>query len=166
MDATDRIPLTMHLDGRPLTRSVGPAQSLLHLLRDELGLPSVRTACGIGVCGACTVRLDGRVVSSCILPAFAADGGDVQTPEGTACDELTEVQQAFVDADAFQCSYCIPAMALTVEACLDERPEATIEDVRAYLGGNLCRCGSYPQVLDAVVHLLSTRTATETGARP
>lgn len=156
--------IQLRLDGVERAEQVRADESLLHLLRDRLGRPSVRQACGIGVCGACTVRVDGRVASSCILPAIAADGRDVQTPEGLAADGLSEVQQAFADARAFQCSYCIPAMALTVQACLDEDPQASVEDVRTYLGGNLCRCGSYPQILEAVTRLVQGRSAE--GARP
>lgn len=142
------------LNGTQVERQVRPDATLLDLLAGDLGLNSVRGTCGIGVCGTCTVMVDGLAVSSCIMPAAAVDGRTVLTSEGAAHDgELARVQQAFVASGAFQCSYCIPAMAVSVRSFLSSYPDAGPEDFRELLGGNLCRCGTYPQVLDAVARL-------------
>lgn len=137
-------------------------EALVTTLR-RLGFRSVRGACGIGMCGTCTVSVDGLVASSCLLLTRQVEGRPLRTSEGLGGDggELSEVQQAFVDRRAYQCSYCIPGMVLTVDACLKEQPDATLEDVREYLSGNLCRCGTYVNILEAVHDLLRRR-----GGRP
>jgi aerobic-type carbon monoxide dehydrogenase small subunit (CoxS/CutS family) len=126
--------------------------TLVEALRRELNLMSVREACGIGVCGSCTVLLDGRPVSACLLLAVMADGRAIETVEGLADgDDLHPIQQAFVDHTAFQCSYCTPGFVLTTKALLEEQPRPSAEDVRHYLAGNLCRCGSYRNIEEAVL---------------
>lgn len=127
---------------------------LLDVLRDRMGLTSVRYCCGIGVCGTCTVLLDGAPVSSCLLLVSMVAGRRVDTAEHVL-GELDEdgVRDAFVGARAFQCSYCIPAMALTVAGLIADQPDLAADELREQLGGNICRCGSYPQVLDAVRRL-------------
>jgi len=132
--------------------------TLLELLRDQLGLHSVREGCAIGMCGACTVLIEGRPFSSCLMLAAMADGKDVVTVEGLAARSadgdtaviLDPLQQAFVDHTGFQCSYCTPGIILTAKALLTEQPEATDEEIRDYLSGNLCRCGSYVKILDSI----------------
>lgn len=154
--------ITLHLNGEPRTLTVANHEPLLRVLRRDLGLTSVRGTCGIGVCGTCTVLLDGRAVSACILLAPQADRAQVTTAEGlrTPGGDLGAVQDAFVRHGAYQCSFCIPAMTLSVHAALRERPGARVEDVREALGGNLCRCGTYPQILEAVAELVTTGAAT------
>lgn len=158
------------LNRRQRRLRVADDETLLTTLRDALGLTSVRGTCGIGICGTCTVLVDGRVVSSCLLLTRQTDGHAVTTAEGLVDgDDLDEVQQAFVDCGAYQCSFCIPAMTLAVRACLDEQPDATVDDVREYLAGNLCRCGTYPQILDAAARLVGGAPAVDdatTGATP
>jgi aerobic-type carbon monoxide dehydrogenase small subunit (CoxS/CutS family) len=121
------------------------------MLRDvlnRLGLVSVRETCGIGVCGACSVLFDGETVSACLLLAPLADGREVTTVEGLGGDH--PVQAAFAEAHAFQCGYCTPAMVLTAARLLEENPRPTEEEIRLGLAGNLCRCGSYVKIVEAV----------------
>ena len=124
-------------------------ESILDVVRRELGLLSVRETCGIGVCGACTVLLDGEPVSGCLLLAPLADGREITTVEGLGGDE--PLQRAFSDAHAFQCGYCTPGMILTAKRLLEETPRPTEDEVRAAMAGNLCRCGSYVKIVEAVL---------------
>jgi aerobic-type carbon monoxide dehydrogenase small subunit (CoxS/CutS family) len=123
-------------------------EMLLDVLRRELELASVRYTCGVGVCGACTALVDGEPISTCILLAPLAEGKEVTTVEGLGGDH--PVQRAFVDAVAFQCGYCTPGMILTAKRLLEEIPNPTEEKIRNYMGGNLCRCGCYAKIEDAV----------------
>ena len=147
--------ITVEINGTVHKLDVPPAETLVETLRDRLGLHSVRTTCGIGVCGTCTVLLDGKPVSSCLMLTAMAAGRSLVTAEGLAATEDgVSVQEAFVEHQAFQCSFCIPAMTLSVRALLDEQPDADEEAVREHLSGNLCRCGTYPQILQAAGVLL------------
>lgn len=131
--------------------AVSPEETLLEVLRREFQALSVREACGIGICGACTVLVDGHTVSSCLVLAGFADGMAVGTVEGLGgLDDLHPVQQAFVDETAFQCSYCTPGFVLATKALLDEQPRPDPDTIRHELAGNLCRCGSYQNILAAV----------------
>jgi aerobic-type carbon monoxide dehydrogenase small subunit (CoxS/CutS family) len=127
-------------------------ETLLEALRRELLLTSVREACGIGMCGSCTVLVDGRPISSCLLLAGLADGMSIETVESLSDDgTLHPIQQAFVDHTAFQCSFCTPGFLLATKALLEERPHPTGDEIRHYLAGNLCRCGSYTHIEAAVL---------------
>lgn len=144
-------------NGDPIEVQVEDDELLLDTIRDRLETTSVRYSCGIGVCGTCTVLLDHEAVSSCLqLTCMVADK-DVRTSEGVL-DPLDgnthRVLDEFVTARAFQCSYCIPAMALTVASLLDSTADLTRERLREELGGNICRCGSYPQILEAIWALI------------
>lgn len=139
-----RIPL--RLNGADAVLEARADESLLTALRRK-GLRSVRSSCEIGVCGACTVLLDGQTMSSCLLLAPAARGHEVLTMEGVAPDDL--VAQSFMEHTAYQCGYCSPGFILTVKALLSENPNPTDAELRDALGGNLCRCGSYLKILDA-----------------
>jgi aerobic-type carbon monoxide dehydrogenase small subunit (CoxS/CutS family) len=131
--------------------AVAPNQTLLEVLRDELGLRGAVEGCGVGVCGSCTVLVDGRPVSSCLMLATNAEGRTVTTIEGLAEDgELSRVQQAFLDQQAFQCGFCTPGMIMAVEGLLRENPAPDEPEIRDYLSGNLCRCGTYSAVIAAV----------------
>jgi len=152
IDADGRISIALRVNGLEQQLSVRPHHTLLEVLRNELGLTGPREGCGVGMCGACTVLVDGRPVSGCLLPAALAEGHDLLTIEGMEGPngELHPIQQAFVDHTGFQCSYCTPGFILTSKALLDENPDATREEARHYLAGNLCRCGSYVKILDSV----------------
>jgi aerobic carbon-monoxide dehydrogenase small subunit len=126
--------------------------TLLQVLRDRLGLKGTKEGCGVGVCGTCTVLVDGRPVSSCLTLAVNVAGREVRTIEGLSADgRLHPVQQAFQESTAFQCAFCTAGMIMATTALLESRPDADTDEVKDYLAGNLCRCGTYEEVLQAVV---------------
>jgi carbon-monoxide dehydrogenase small subunit/isoquinoline 1-oxidoreductase alpha subunit/xanthine dehydrogenase YagT iron-sulfur-binding subunit len=128
-----------------------PHHTLLEVLRRELKLFSVREGCGLGLCGACTVLLDGKPISACLTLAALAAEREIVTVEGLAeAGRLDPIQQAFVDHTAFQCSYCTPGFILTTHALLAENPAPSADEIKEYLSGNLCRCGSYLKIVAAV----------------
>jgi carbon-monoxide dehydrogenase small subunit len=134
--------------------TVRPNQTLLECLRDDLSLKGSVEGCGVGVCGSCTILLDGRPVSSCLMLATNAENRKILTIEGLARDgELDPVQRAFLKHQAFQCGYCTPGMIMAVKGLLAHHPHPTEEQTRDYLSGNLCRCGTYTEVLAAVKEL-------------
>jgi aerobic-type carbon monoxide dehydrogenase small subunit (CoxS/CutS family) len=135
------------LNGRPAALDCAPDEMLADVLQRE-GLRSVRVTCGIGVCGACTVLVDGEPMSGCLVLAPHVDGREVTTAEGLGGTD--PVQRAFVDAHAFQCGWCTPGFVLTAKALLTEDPDPSDERIVEALGGNLCRCGSYVKIIDAV----------------
>lgn len=129
-----------------------PRLTLATLLRDRLGLLGTKWGCGTGDCGACTVILDGRPVTSCMVLALSADGREVTTIEGLARDgKLHPVQEAFVEHGAVQCGYCTPAAILVAKALLDENPSPSEAEVRQAMAGVLCRCTGYSKIIDAVL---------------
>ena len=139
--------VALQLNGRPVELECAPDEMLLAVLRRE-GLGSVRETCAIGVCGACTVLLDGEPVSGCLTLAPLAGGREVTTAEGLAGSD--PVQRAFVEAHAYQCGWCTPGFVLTAKALLAENPDPDEADIREAFAGNLCRCGSYVKIIDAV----------------
>jgi carbon-monoxide dehydrogenase small subunit len=146
-----KIELRTVVNGREIETSVKPNQTLLEWLRDDLRLRGSREGCGVGVCGSCTVLVDGRPVSSCLMLATNAEGKEIQTIEGLAKgDELDPVQQAFLDQQAFQCGYCTSGMIMATKALLSSNPKPSEEEVRDYLSGNICRCGTYQEVMAAI----------------
>ena len=136
------------LNGRPAELEAGSDEMLLDVLRREADLKSVRATCGIGVCGACTVLLDGDPVSACLLLAGQADEREVTTVEGLPAGD--PVPAAFAEERAFQCGWCTPGMVLTASSLLRERPDPSEAQIAEALGGNLCRCGCYPKITGAV----------------
>ena len=139
------------VNGRALQPAVKPNQTLLEFLRDELHLKGSMEGCGVGVCGSCTVLVDGRPVSSCLVLATNIEGKQVATIESLAVgDELDPVQQAFLEHQAFQCGYCTPGMIMATKGLLSSNPQPTEDEIRDYLSGNICRCGTYAEVLAAV----------------
>ena len=134
--------------------AVRPNQTLLEFLREKLSLQGSVEGCGVGVCGSCTVLVDGRPVSSCLMLASNAEGKKVTTIEGLShSGELDPVQRAFLKHQAFQCGYCTPGMIMAVKGLLADNPHPSEEQARDYLSGNLCRCGTYSEVLAAVKEL-------------
>jgi len=143
--------VTLNVNGWEQEVAVQPHHTLLDVLRREFKLFSVREGCGIGMCGACTVLIDGKPVSSCLLLAPLAAGKEIITVEALGQEKLHPIQQAFVDHTAFQCSYCTPGFILTTKALLEENPDPSPDEIKDYLAGNLCRCGSYVKILEAVL---------------
>jgi aerobic-type carbon monoxide dehydrogenase small subunit (CoxS/CutS family) len=143
--------IRLTVNGAPHEVEVPAYRTLLDCLRNDLGLTGSKEGCGVGVCGACTVLLDGRMISSCIALAVFADGHDVTTVEGLAEDErLHPVQQAFVDAGGFQCGICTPGQVVSAKALLDETPHPSDEEIREWMTGNLCRCTGYYKILESI----------------
>ena len=142
------------INGSQQEVTVRPNQTLLEFLRGNLSLQGSVEGCGVGVCGSCTVMIDGRPVSSCLMLASNAEGRKITTIEGLShTGELDPVQRAFLKHQAFQCGYCTPGMIMAVKGLLANNPHPSEEQARDYLSGNLCRCGPYSEVLAAVKEL-------------
>ncbi len=128
-----------------------PRATLLDVLRERLGLTGTKKGCDRGQCGACTVLVNGRAVSSCTFLAFEARNDEVTTIEGLAQDgELHPLQQSFIDNAAFQCGFCTPGMILAAKSLLDQNPHPNEEEIRAYMKGNICRCTGYKKIVEAI----------------
>ncbi len=137
-----------------------PRQTLLEVLRDNLDMTGTKEGCSNGNCGACTVLLDGRPVTSCLVLAMEAEGTEIRTIEGVACgSHLDAVQQAFLEGAALQCGICTPGFIMQTEALLADNPQPTEEEVRFYLAGNLCRCTGYDKIVRAVLDAADKRCA-------
>ena len=136
------------LNGEGVEAQVAPHETLVEVLREEFGLFGARESCGQGLCGCCTVLVDGTAVSGCLYLAALAEGAHVQTVEGAA--ELDAVQEAFIERAAFQCGFCTPGFVLMTRQLLDEHPDPSEDEIRHYLSGNLCRCAAYPEIIEAV----------------
>ena len=138
------------LNGSPATAQVRTDQTLLELIRLQFGLHGARESCGQGVCGACTVEVDGLAVSSCLYWAVQLDGAEVSTIESLARDGHPDaVQQAFIDNGAFQCGFCTPGMIMMCRSLLQHNHDPSDEEIRRWLSGSICRCGAYPEILAA-----------------
>jgi len=139
------------VNGTPREVDAGVSPTLLAALRDQLGLTGSKLGCDHGECGACTVRLDNRLVYACLTLTAACDGAQVQTVEGLAeGNTLHPLQQAFITHDAAQCGYCTPGQLLAAAALLEQSPHPTDDEIRTAMGGNLCRCGTYPKIVNAI----------------
>ncbi|HTY23742.1 MAG TPA: (2Fe-2S)-binding protein [Desulfomonilaceae bacterium] len=150
--------LSFTINGDPVDVAVDPNATLLEVLRDQLGLYGVKEGCSEGVCGACTVLMDGLPIRSCITLALEAEGASITTIEGLAQEgKLHPVQEAFVDSGAVQCGFCTPGMILSAKSLLDRNDRPTDDEIKTALGGNFCRCTGYAKILDAV-RLASDRT--------
>jgi len=136
------------LNGEAVSAQVAPHESLVEVLREEFGLHGARESCGQGMCGCCTIIVDGRAVSGCLYLASLAEGAEISTVEGNT--EPDAVQEAFIEASAFQCGFCTPGFVLMTRQLLDEIPDPSEEQIRHYLSGNLCRCAAYPEIIEAV----------------
>lgn len=139
------------VNGQPYSAEVPTYRILVDFLRYDLGLTGTKETCSVGVCGACTVMLDGRMVSSCLLLAVRVDGEEIQTIEGVADgDRLHPVQQAFIDNGGFQCGACTPGQIMAAKSLLEENSKPTEEDIKKWMMGNLCRCTGYYQIIDSI----------------
>ena len=143
--------IRFRLNGKDVEALVGAHENLVQALRRCFHLYGARESCGQGVCGTCTVILDGRAVSGCLCLAVLADGTEIRTIEGLASGHsLHPVQDAFISSSAFQCGFCTPGMILMATQLLEENPGPSEEEIRHYLSGNICRCGAYPEIVEAV----------------
>jgi len=144
---------TIHftLNGEAVSAEVAPHHTIVEMLRERFDLFGARESCAQGLCGCCTVLVDGRAVSGCLYLAAFAQGAEVVTIEHLAADgKLTPLQEAFVECGAFQCGFCTPGFVLMAGQLLEEHPEPDDEQIRHYLSGNLCRCAAYPEIVEAV----------------
>jgi carbon-monoxide dehydrogenase small subunit len=143
--------ISFTLNGEPVTADIKPHHNLVELLQREFNLLGARESCGQGMCGCCTVLVNGKAVSGCLYLAAFVDGAEVRTIESLAGpDALSPVQEAFIEAGAFQCGYCTPGFILMTTQLLDAHADPDDEQIRHYLSGNLCRCAAYPEIVNAV----------------
>ena len=164
MSTEETVPLTLTVNGERVVRMVPVRQHLVDFLRTDLGLTGAHLGCEHGVCGACSVRVDGVVVRGCLMLAVQADGSEVITIEGlTDSGEVADLQQAFVDRNALQCGFCTPGMLMTAAELLREQQPKSREEIRTFLSGNYCRCTGYHAIVDAVATTLEARAK---GGRP
>ncbi len=143
--------INLTINGMEHEISVSPNQTLLDLLRYDLGLTGTKKGCDLGDCGSCTVIVDGKPVSSCLVLAVQANGKDILTIEGMETEEdLHPIQQSFIDHGAIQCGFCTPGMILSGKALLDQNPNPDESDIRIAISGNLCRCTGYQKIVEAI----------------
>jgi len=143
--------ITLTVNGIPRTLGVSTATTLLDMVRGRLELTGSKECCSEGECGACTVILDGEPVNSCLVLAVETDGSTVTTVEGISAAGMTPLQERFLEAGAVQCGFCIPGMIVTATALLERNPQPSVDEVREGLSGNLCRCGGYTRICDAII---------------
>jgi carbon-monoxide dehydrogenase small subunit len=143
--------IQLTLNGEKVSREVPDNRLLLDFLRNDLGLTGSKEGCSVGVCGACTVLLDGSAISSCLALAAFADGHEVTTIEGLASNgKLSPIQQAFIDFGGFQCGICTSGQIMAAKALLDDNPHPSEEEIKSWMMGNLCRCTGYYKILDSI----------------
>lgn len=145
--------IKLNVNGKVYELEVESHETLAKVLRDKLGLRGVRVSCQEGECGACTVLLDGKPVTSCIMLAMQAEGKEITTIEGLGTeDELHPIQEAFIEEQGFQCGVCTPGVILSTKAFLEKNPNPTPSEVASALSGHICRCGAYPHITRAVLN--------------
>ena len=145
------VDISLTVNGEKITSRVEARTNLVDFLRYEVGLTGSHVGCEHGVCGACTLRVDGRIVRGCLMAAAQADGADVWTIEGvTETGEIRALQEAFVERNALQCGFCTPGMLLTLAELMERKPDASRDQIREYISGNFCRCTGYQALIDAV----------------
>ena len=145
--------LRVTVNGQPHRVTVPANRLLVHLLREDLGMTGTKEGCSVGVCGACSVLVDGVLVSACLMPALFADGSSVVTVEGLAPDDehLSPLQEAFIRHGGFQCGICTPGQLIAATALLQEQPHPSVDQVKSWMMGNLCRCTGYYQIVDSIL---------------
>ncbi len=154
------IEVTFRVNGRARTVHVEPKDTLLDVIRKDLGLTGAKEGCGKGECGACTVILDGDAVPSCLVPAPSVEGKEIITIEGIESNgKLHPLQEAFVKCHASQCGFCTPGMILTAKAYLDKNPDPSEEEIREVMMSNLCRCTGYAKIIEAIMSVVNGEVA-------
>jgi aerobic-type carbon monoxide dehydrogenase small subunit (CoxS/CutS family) len=149
---------TLTVNGTKVTRRVEPRVHLVDFLRDELGLTGSHIGCEHGVCGACTVRVNGEIVRGCLMLAVQADGCSVETIEGLSdSKELAPLQKAFHEHNAFQCGFCTPAMLMAAQELVKQKKSFSREEIRAHISGNYCRCTGYQAIVDAIESVVGAK---------
>lgn len=144
--------ISLKVNGLERKLEVDTTWSLAQVLRDNLGLTGTKIACNAGACGSCTVIVDGQAVNSCLMLAVQAEGKNITTIEGLAVDgKLHPLQQAFIDVHALQCGYCTPGMLMAAKAYLDRNANPSEEQIKEAIGGHICRCGSYHNIVEAIL---------------
>ena len=150
----EKIPLQLEVNGETHKLQVEPRVTLLDLLREQLGLMGTKKGCDHGQCGACTVHVDGRRINSCLSLAVMNNGKKITTIEGLAKGEqLHPMQEAFIKHDGFQCGYCTPGQIMSAIACIKEGHADSNDEIREFMSGNICRCGAYPNIVDAITEV-------------
>ena len=150
----EKIPLSLTVNNKAYQTSIEPRVTLLDYLREELHLTGTKKGCDHGQCGACTVHVDGERVNSCLSLAVMNEGKKVTTIEGLANgDELHPMQAAFIKHDGFQCGYCTPGQIMSAVACVKEGHTTSRSEISEYMSGNICRCGAYPNIVDAIIEV-------------
>ncbi len=155
-----QVTVTATINGQTRTFTVPGHRTLLDALRSDLGLTGTRSSCTEGECGACTVMLDGHAVTSCLVLAAEVDGHEVVTIEGLSVDGGTDLQQAFLEQGAVQCGFCIPGQVVSAEYLLSRNSQPSVEEIRAAMSGNLCRCASYNRIVEAILATAKKRVST------
>jgi len=150
--------ISLIVNQKPYSIKVLPEHTLLDVLRDQLDITGPKECCGVGECGACTILMNGKAVNACLILAVEADGSNLVTIEGLGGkDNLSPLQQAFVDAGAVQCGFCTPGMIMAAQYLINTNPNPTEEDVRLGLEGNLCRCTGYSRIIQAVLSVAQNK---------
>lgn len=150
----EKIPVQVQVNGVMHNMNVEPRVTLLDFLREQLSLTGTKKGCDHGQCGACTVHVDGKRINSCLTLAVMQDGKKVTTIEGLASgDNMHPMQEAFIKHDGFQCGYCTPGQIMSAIACIKEGHAGNPEEIREFMSGNICRCGAYPNIVDAIVEV-------------
>jgi xanthine dehydrogenase YagT iron-sulfur-binding subunit len=149
--AFEKMPLKMEVNGQQHSLSVEPRSTLLDILREQLDLTGTKKGCDLGQCGACTVHVNGKRVNSCLTLGIMVNGKKITTIEGLAKGEdLHPMQEAFIKHDGFQCGYCTPGQIMSAVACIREGHANSEHEIREYMSGNICRCGAYPNIVNAI----------------
>lgn len=154
--------VVLNVNGDDHEIHIEPNRLLLQALREDIGLTGTKEGCSIGVCGACSVIVDGRLVSSCLTLAVACRGKEISTIEGLAKDgELHPLQQAFLEYGGFQCGICTPGQIIAAKALLDSNPKPSEEEVKEWMAGNLCRCTGYYKILESVMAVVNNKVSAD-----
>lgn len=147
----EKITIRLIVNGQARTLSIDPRQSILDVLRETLDLTGTKKGCNAGACGACTILLNGQRINSCLALAVMHDGAEITTIEGLAKgDDLHPLQQAFIDREGFQCGYCTPGQIMSGVACISEGHTGSPDEIKAWMSGNICRCGAYAGIVEAI----------------